>query len=377
MVATGAGSNDATPAPKPLAKAVADSLGSDVAFEGVSARVKFTNRLLDSSGITSGTDPVMGGGSGRFWADPDGRFRIELQSDGGGGDAQIVSDGKQVWVNYAMAGAWKATLPSEESSKKYKDNDSEWPPSVKAVARAIEAISGDATVSGATPDNIGGRPAYTVEISPKDTSGLFAGGKVSWDAENGAPLAVSILAKGDSTPVLDMRATEVTFGPVDASVFDAAPPAGAKVVDLEAAKAELKKEKASSKGKSDKPVTGREAVQAKLGFDLVAPATLAGRKLERVMLVGEGKKAGAALAYGSGMDALLVVQMPDSGKKVGTGGDWGEEGISLPTEKIGSVEALKLGTPLGSAVSFVRNGVRFTVAGSVKADTTALAASQL
>ena len=373
MVATGAGSNDAKPAQKPLAKAVSDSLGSKVAFEGVSARVKFTNSLLDSSGITSGTDPVMGGGSGRFWADPDGRFRIELQSDGGGGDAQIVSDGKQVWVNYAMAGSWKATLPGEEKSKKGKGKDSEWPPSVKAVAKAIKAISGDATVSGATPDNVGGRPAYTVQVSPKDTSGLFAGGKVSWDAENGAPLAVSILAKGESAPVLDMRATDVTFGPVDASVFSAAPPAGAKVVDLAAAKAELKKEK----GKSKKPVTGRAAVQAKLGFDLAAPATLAGRKLERVMLVGEGKKAGAALAYGSGMDALLVVQMPDSGKKVGSGGDWGGEGISLPTEKIGSVEAIKLGTPLGSAVSFVRNGVRFTVAGSVKADTAALAASQL
>src|SRR4051794_13932597 len=74
------------PPPKPLVQAVHDALSAPK-VDGVTARVKFTNHLIDSSAVV-GSTPLVSGASGRLWASSDGRLRIELQSTGG--DAQVV-----------------------------------------------------------------------------------------------------------------------------------------------------------------------------------------------------------------------------------------------------------------------------------------------
>lgn len=383
MIASGAASNDSKPAPKPLANAVADSFTTNAAFTGISARITFTNRLFDSSGITGGADPMTGGGSGRFWADPQGRFRIELQSDGGGGDVQIVSDGKQAWLSHGASGkSWKASLPNyDETSNPSEGKADRWPPSVAAVAKAIESLSGDAEISTAQPDNVGGRPAYTVTITPKDTSGLFGGGRVSWDAGNGAPLAVALLAKGQTEPVVDLRATAVDFGPVDASVFDMTPPADAQPIDIASAKSSLAGRENAKGGAAEKrahrqPVTGVDAVKARISFRLAAPDSLAGRNRGKVALIGTGKDAGAVVTYGEGLSAIAVVEMPEAAKARSVDSAPADEGaFALPTSKVGGVEGMKISTPLGSVASFNRNGVRYTIIGSVTDQTITAAAN--
>ena len=113
MVATGAASNDAKPAPKPLAQAIAGSQ-SQAKFEGVAARVSFSNRLLDSATLPEGVTPLLGSGTGRLWADASGRVRIELQADGGGGDVQIVADGKQAWMNPGIgSNIYRVVVPAD------------------------------------------------------------------------------------------------------------------------------------------------------------------------------------------------------------------------------------------------------------------------
>ncbi len=390
MMATGAAGTGSKPVAKPLAKAISDSVGTKVPFEGVTARVVFTNQMLDSSGASGAIDPLIGGGSGRLWADPNGKIRIELQSDAGGGDAQIFTDGKTVWFSDgALNQAWMAEIPAY-SEKPNSDSkpDQPWPPSIKAIAGAIRSLSGDAVFSAPKPSNIGGRPAYTVTISPRDTSGLLAGGQVSWDAANGAPLGIALLAKGNSSPVLQIQASSVEFGPVDQSAFDVSPPANAKKLDLNSiiASVSAKEASAKAKGRSAKrkpPVTGLKAVQKSVSFKLSAPAVLAGRKRDKVMLVGHGKDAGAIISYGTGMSAILVTEMPEDAKSSPSTGTEGvrerprEGSFSLPTEKIAGVDAMKLATPLGTLISFSRDGIRYIVAGSVTGETATSAASGL
>ena len=386
MIATGAAGSGSKPVAKPLAQAISDSVGTQVPFEGVTARVDFTNHLLDSSGTSGAIDPLIGGGSGRLWADPNGRLRIELQSDAGGGDAQIFTDGKTVWFSDgALNQAWMATIPahSDKPNSDSKRKES-WPPTVKTIADAIKSLSGDAVISEPQPSNVGGRPAYTVTISPRDTSGLFAGGRVSWDAANGAPIGIAILAKGDSNPVLQVQATSVEFGPVDASAFDVSPPANAKRLDLNSISSSLSAKAAAEKAtatnaKRKAPVTGLNAVERAVSFKLSAPAVLAGRNRDQVMLVGHGKDAGAVISYGTGMSAILVTEMPETSKPgaAATSKRSPEGSFSLPTEKIAGVEAIKLATPLGSVISFNRDGVRYIVAGSVTGETATSAASGL
>src|ERR1700712_4065300 len=89
-----AGSGGPAPPPKPLATAVHDALSAP-ATQGITARVKFTNHLVDSSGI-EGQNPLLSGATGRLWLSPGKGLRLELQSDGG--DAQIVANQNSFWV---------------------------------------------------------------------------------------------------------------------------------------------------------------------------------------------------------------------------------------------------------------------------------------
>ena len=66
------------PNPKPLPVAVHDALTAP-SVSGVSARIKFTNHLVDSSSIQAGSDPIISGATGRLWASADGMLRLELQ----------------------------------------------------------------------------------------------------------------------------------------------------------------------------------------------------------------------------------------------------------------------------------------------------------
>ncbi len=90
-----------------------------------------------------------------------------------------------------------------------------------------------ANLSDATPSNVAGRPAYTLRMEPKRHGGLLGGAALAWDAVTGAPLRAAIYAKGQSDPVLEIKATSVDFGAVPASTFAIAPPADAKVVDVQ------------------------------------------------------------------------------------------------------------------------------------------------
>src|SRR3954453_19445515 len=93
-IAIAAGGSGSTPPPKPLARAVHDGL-TGPAVQGIPARLKFTNHLVDSSGI-HGANPLLTGADGRLWFAPGKGFRLELQSDNG--DAQVVANQQRFFV---------------------------------------------------------------------------------------------------------------------------------------------------------------------------------------------------------------------------------------------------------------------------------------
>src|SRR4051794_41849107 len=83
LAATGGGP---APAPKPLAQAVHDALTAP-AVQGVSARIHFTNHLVDAGALGEGAggDPLIAGATGRLWATADGELRLARQARRGGG----------------------------------------------------------------------------------------------------------------------------------------------------------------------------------------------------------------------------------------------------------------------------------------------------
>jgi outer membrane lipoprotein-sorting protein len=345
-----------TPPPKPLADAVHDALTA-APVQGVSAQIQLTDHLLEGANLASGTpgaagglssSPLLNGASGRLWIAGDGRVRLELQSENG--DTEIYCDGRTVSMYDASSNTlYRLTLPahaggsgenfslgssgsgSSAGSGSSDSGSSTAPheiPSVAKIEEAISHLSAHANVSGATPTDIAGQPAYTVRVSPKEGGSLLGGAELSWDAVHGVPLRAAVYSSTNaSAPVLELAATSISYGPVEPSVFAFTPPANAKIEELVLPDHHAAPDDSTQGGEHPK-------------------FTSQGHGLSTVGVL-ESKVGHTAGTAGSGADSSPA---PLEG---------------LPQVKIDGTPAAELTTELGTLLTFERSGVRYLLAGAV------------
>jgi outer membrane lipoprotein-sorting protein len=326
-----------TPPPKPLADAVHDALagGNGESIEGVSASVTLTDHLLEGASLATGghgggltSSPLVTGASGRLWIAKDGDVRLELQSQAG--DTQILYNGHTLTVYDAATNTLYRYAPAMRESEWGARGHVSGPttpahevPSVSKIEEAIAHLSKHANVSGATPTDVAGQPAYTVRVSPNEGGSLFGGVELSWDANNGVPLRAAIYSSTSSAPVIELAATEVSFGPVESSVFEVNPPSNAKVEEVASPSSHAPHGAHGSAQESGKP---------KLTTSGHGPSTV----------------------------AVLEAKEKNGSKK---GASEPLEG--LPKVTIDGTSASELRTELGTLLTFERSGVRYLLAGSV------------
>jgi outer membrane lipoprotein-sorting protein len=330
-----------TPPPKPLAQAIHDTLESARAnqIEGVSASVTLTDHLLEGASLAGGgssggltSNPLVTGASGRLWIAKDGHVRLELQSQKG--DTQILYDGHTISLYDAATNTlYRYTPPAGEQGASDSSAPDEVPSDAK-IEEAIAHLSKHADVSGATPTDVAGQAAYTVRVSPNEGGSLFGGVELSFDAVHGAPLRAAIYSTTSAAPVIELAATEVSYGPVSDSVFEVNPPANAKVEEI-------------------------------------APPSPAGAHTQH-------KPAGTAdkpsfTTQGHGPATIAILQ---SKAKAGSKSE-GEQLEGLPKVSINGTSASELRTELGTLLKFERSGVRYLLAGSVTPATIEAAARGL
>ena len=79
----------------------------------ISARISFTDNLIDSTAL-QGSDPILSGATGRLWlSTATHKLRLELQ--GSNGDAQVLVDNGTFSIYDPMSNTvYKGTLPSRE-----------------------------------------------------------------------------------------------------------------------------------------------------------------------------------------------------------------------------------------------------------------------
>jgi outer membrane lipoprotein-sorting protein len=328
-----------------------------------------TNHLIDASDIQGPSDPILQGASGRLWFSPaTGQLRVELQSDRG--DGQIVVDKRSFSIYDPTSNtAFEGSLPAEHKSwvphpgwKAYAPlHKSDAVPSVSRIESYLNKLMQRVDVSRAMPGDIAGRPAYTVEVSPKHAAGLLGDAQLAWDAVRGVPLRFAIYARGDSAPVIELKATDISYGSVPSSVFTISPPSGAKVTNVSIP--------GSSKAHPPRDRTVR------LPFTLVAPKSLAGLPRGTVTRLNLGASPVALVAYGRNLGGIAVLEQSASShsERFPSGG----RGLSLPTVSIDGVSGQELDTALGTLIRFTRGNVTYTVLGSVPPAAAELAARAL
>ncbi len=360
------------PAPKALANAVLDAFNAPEP-DGLRAKIHFTNNLLPSGSLPGGAaSPLASGADGRLWIQNSGKFRLELQSDAG--DAQIVSDGTTVTVYDASSNTvYRATLPEapKDAAKPAGHRDEKL--TLARIQKVLDELAKTWTVSGADPGTTAKRPSYTVKISPKDDGGLLGAAELAWDAVRGAPLRAAVYAQGQSDPVLELVATDVSYDAVADSDVNVTPPAGATVNDLtpkdgQDSSVGTYDSHADRHAKHDESQTLADVERA-LGHPIAAPDALAGLPRRSVSLVSLDGDDGALTIYGKGFGAIAVLQhaIKPGEQKPANNANRGhhDRSLSLPEINIDGATGTELATALGTVVMFERDGVAYVVAGSV------------
>ncbi|HEY3729601.1 MAG TPA: hypothetical protein VGL51_20705 [Solirubrobacteraceae bacterium] len=372
-IAVAASGTGPVPGNQPLASAAHKALAAP-AVTGITADISFTNHLIDSSAFTGqNVDPILQGATGRLWLSNDHRLRLELQSDNG--DAQVVVNKRSFWASDpASHTVYEGTLPADKAGAKDKTTAGQAVPTMNQLQRDLNKLRKRVNVSGAIPSDVAGQSAYTVSVSPKHDGGLLGQAQLAWDAIKGVPLRVAVYAKNNATPVLELKATNISYGTVPASDFNVTPPAGSKVVKVSSAGKSPTDAKAAKIAKAAKrgarahhQITGVAAVAQRLPFKLVAPRKLVGLPRQSVQLMDWGGKPAALVSYGQNLGGIAVLeQTAPAGKAANpaSGGGVGS-GLSLPTVSIRGATGQELDTALGTMVRFTRGGVAYTVIGSV------------
>jgi outer membrane lipoprotein-sorting protein len=317
-----------TPPAKPLALAVHDALSAPP-VEGVSATVQLSNRLFEGANLAGGdgseasqfsASPLISGASGRLWIAKDGRARLELESEKG--DTQVLYDGHTAELYDASTNTlyrYKLPAASGGADSGHAPEGSHEPPSVAKIDEAIAHLRKHADVSGATPTDVAGQAAYTVRISPNEPGSLFGGVELSWDAVHGVPLRAAVYSSTSSSPVIELAAREISYGPVDSSVFSFTPPPGATLHEITS--------------------SGQES----------SPGSAGGKDHPKITTRGKGPSTIAIVESAVGEGGKRQTHLPEG----------------LPKVKINGISATELATPLGTLLSFERSGVRYLLAGSV------------
>jgi outer membrane lipoprotein-sorting protein len=325
-----------TPPPEPLAQAVHDALAAPP-VQGVSARIELTDHLLEGADLASGSseaseqlgsNPLLSGAAGRLWVSADGRVRLELQAEKG--DTQILYDGRTVSLYDAASNTlYHYTLPAREHEpgSASESQPQKQTPSLARIEEGIAHLSEHFNVSAATPTDIAGQAAYTARVGPKEGGSLFGAAELSWDAVHGVPLRAAIYSTSSAAPVIELAATEISYGPVESSVFEITPPPNAKVEEVKLPHGEGSHGEGEGGGSSHH---GHPTVHT----------------------------------YGHGPAAVAVIEAHgDSGGS--------EESPKLPEGlqkvQINGASATVLPTALGTLLTFERAGVRYLLVGSVPA----------
>jgi hypothetical protein len=381
-IAVAAAGSGPTPPAEPLAQALHQAATAP-AVSGITARIEFTNHLIGASNF-QGSDPIMNGSNGRLWVDP-AAHRMHLELQGPNGDAQVaIDDGSFSIYDPSSNTVYTGKLPSS-SDRSAKTKGADTVPTVAQIQSHLNQLMQHVNVLGPLPRNVAGQPAYKVKLSPQHDGGLLGNVQLAWDAARGIPLGIAIYARGNPSPVLELKATDISYGPVSPGDLTVQAPTDAKVVKVSqtaADHADSAKAKKGKRAKREASVTGPAAVQAHLPFTLAAPAKLVGLPRQSVELLDWGGQPAALATYGQGLGGIAVIERSASSQastapsqSQSQGGD--HPGLTLPTVSIKGASGQELSTALGTVLHVTSGPVEYTVLGSVPAAAAEAAARQL
>ena len=164
----------------------------------------------------------------RLWVDGPTREHAQVldQYD----QIDLVRNGTTAWTYVSSENAAvHYSLPARHVGVK-SDQPPATPPTPAELAQRLLAAADPTTrVSLGTPQEVAGRAAWTVLLTPRTQGTLVAQVSIAVDEKTGMPLRVEIVARGQDHAAVDVGFTSIDFATPAATRFSFTPPSGATV----------------------------------------------------------------------------------------------------------------------------------------------------
>lgn len=177
---------------------------------------------------TSITSLISGTHTARVWTSGETKSRVAVQA--AGQETDVVRNGADVWQWSSSDKSVTHVVVPKDAAKKPSASASEVPLTPQQAAqKAVQTMGATTAISVAANDNVAGRAAYELVLTPKDAASRVASVKIAIDGATKVPLRVQVYSSRLTTPAIEVGFTSVDFAVPADSVFAFTPPAGAKV----------------------------------------------------------------------------------------------------------------------------------------------------
>lgn len=256
---------------------------------------------------TSFTSLLSGAHTMHVWYGGASRQRVALL--GSTEEADVFRDGRELWQwSSDDHSAVHAVLPSGSALSGPVGAVTDLTP-LDLARRLLAAMESSTHVDIDRNHEVADRSAYDLVLTPHDAGTKIGQVRIAVDGQTKVPLGVQVLARGASSPSVDVTFSKITFGRQSARSFRFTPPRGAKVQQARPARRD-----ATTGTAGDSAVTTRGAGwRSVLDF---APGTRTMAALRRSDLLSSLQPVNGSWGKGYLLDSDLVSALVTSDGRV-------------------------------------------------------------
>jgi outer membrane lipoprotein-sorting protein len=189
--------------------------------------------LAGAAGHDAGFNPLgllSGSHDARVWIDGPDRQRIAMASSLA--ETDVIHNGADVWTwvsNGSQVNHIHSTATKESGKPETASNVRTMQTPAEAAKQLLDQITPSTSVIVTTPTYVAGRAVYELVLKPNAPQSTVEHVGIAIDSATGLPLQVSLFAKGQSKPALQLGFTSISFSRPAASTFNFTPPPNSHV----------------------------------------------------------------------------------------------------------------------------------------------------
>ena len=195
-----------------------------------------------TGGLTTALELLSGSHDFRVYVGGENQSRVQIKDRMA--ERDMIHNGSDVWLyDSSSNAATHMSFPPDlaaTAEAKVAELRSQLPTDLSTPAQLAERFLAEldpsTTVSVGTDTRVAGRSVYQLVLTPKTADTLVASVSIAVDSVTGLPLKVTVLAKGQSTPALQVGFTAIDFEAPNVALFNFVPPVGAAVTEQTAPK---------------------------------------------------------------------------------------------------------------------------------------------